>query len=155
MTGYALELTPDDNGTFLATCPRLPEVTSFGASADEAIANAGRAIEEALAARIAAKEEVPTPAQYAAAGRPVARLSLQASAKISLYAVLQRRGVSRAELARRLGWHRESVDRLFRLGHGSRLEQIEAAFEALGADVQIYATTDERDAMERGEVVLA
>jgi len=29
-----------------------------------------------------------------------------------------------AELSRRLGWKRESVDRLFRLDHASRLEQL-------------------------------
>ncbi len=39
--------------------------------------------------------------------------------------------VTRAELVRRLGWNRESVDRLFRLDHGSRLEQVEAALVAL------------------------
>ena len=50
----------------------------------------------------------------------------------ALYMICSRRGVSRAELARRLEWHREQVDRLFRLDHKSRLDQMEAAFEALG-----------------------
>ena len=38
---------------------------------------------------------------------------------------------------RRLGWNRESVDRLFRLDHASRLDQIEAAFTALGKSVAL------------------
>ena len=46
-------------------------------------------------------------------------------------------GVIRAELVRRLEWNRESVDRLFRLDHASRLEQIEAAFQAVGVAVQV------------------
>jgi ribosome-binding protein aMBF1 (putative translation factor) len=48
-------------------------------------------------------------------------------------------GISRAELARRLKWKRESVDRLFRLDHRSRLEQIEAALAVLGrkADIKV------------------
>ncbi|HEY0439110.1 MAG TPA: hypothetical protein VGD36_03480 [Xanthobacteraceae bacterium] len=46
-------------------------------------------------------------------------------------------GITKAELARRLKWNRESVDRLFRLDHASRLDQIEAAFKALGRKVDI------------------
>jgi antitoxin HicB len=39
---------------------------------------------------------------------------------------------------RRLGWRsRESVDRLFRLDHASRLDQIEAAFRALGRRIDV------------------
>jgi antitoxin HicB len=40
-------------------------------------------------------------------------------------------------LARRLHWNRESVDRLFRLDHNSRLDQLEAAFKALGRNIDI------------------
>jgi predicted RNase H-like HicB family nuclease len=50
---YRLELTPDDDGTFLVTCPELPEVTSFGATRDEAMAYGRLAVEEAIAARMA------------------------------------------------------------------------------------------------------
>ena len=46
-------------------------------------------------------------------------------------------GVTRAELSRRLKWNRESVDRLFRLDHASRLDQLEAAFRALGRSVGV------------------
>jgi hypothetical protein len=36
-----------------------------------------------------------------------------------------------------LDWKRESVDRLFRLNHATRLEQFDAAFRALGRRVEI------------------
>jgi antitoxin HicB len=39
-------------------------------------------------------------------------------------------GITRADLMRRLEWTRESVDRLLRLDHASRFDQIEAAFRA-------------------------
>jgi hypothetical protein len=35
------------------------------------------------------------------------------------------------------GWNRESVDCLFRLDHASRLDQLEAAFNALGRSVDM------------------
>ena len=57
--------------------------------------------------------------------------------KVELYRQLREAGMTRAELARRLGWKRESVDRLFRLDHASRLEQLEAAFGALGQAVSV------------------
>ena len=58
-------------------------------------------------------------------------LPLLTELKTMLYVVLRASGITRAELARRLGWHREQVDRLFRLDHASKLDQIEAAFQAL------------------------
>ena len=42
---YAIELTPDDNGTVMATCRDLPEVTSFGEDEDIARMRAVDAVE--------------------------------------------------------------------------------------------------------------
>jgi hypothetical protein len=64
-------------------------------------------------------------------------LPAMTSLKIELYGALQRAGINRAELTRRLGWNRNSVDRLFQLGHASRLDKIEAAAEAMGWQVQV------------------
>jgi len=59
MLFYPVELTPDDNDTFLVTFPLLPEVTTFGADPAEAMRNAQDAFEEALAARLAHWKAVP------------------------------------------------------------------------------------------------
>lgn len=131
MLAYRIELTPDDNGTFLLTCAALPEVTTFAEDADEAQSIACDAIEEALAARIARGEEVP------ASDPDGSSLPLLTELKVELYRACRAQGVIRAELARRLEWNRESVDRLFRLDHGSRLEQLEAAFSAIGLTVKL------------------
>lgn len=64
-------------------------------------------------------------------GRAV-RISLLADMKVTLYLACREAGVTRAELARRLGWHREQVDRLFRFDHKSRSDQIESAVRAVG-----------------------
>lgn len=40
-------------------------------------------------------------------------------------------GVRKAELARRMGVHKQQVERLFDIGHSPRIEQLEAAFAAL------------------------
>ena len=40
--------------------------------------------------------------------------------------------VGKAELARRLDWHLPQVDRLLAMTHGSKLDQLESAFRAMG-----------------------
>ena len=130
---YQIKLTPDDNGSFLATAPALPEVTTFGRTHADALVHAVDAIEEALAARMAQNRDIPTASRTATA----VRLPLLTSLKVMLYVRARTAGVTRAELARRLGWHREQVDRLFRLGHRSQADQIEAAFRVLGVDVDV------------------
>ena len=46
-------------------------------------------------------------------------------------------GVKKAELARRLGIPKTTVDRLFDLDNHSRLDQIEAAFAARGKRIAL------------------
>jgi len=132
--GYPLILTPDDNGTLLVTCPDLPEVTTFGEDEADALRHARNAIEEALAARIADGREIPQPR---ARSKIVASLPTQTALKVCLYRALQDQKITRAELSRRLHWRREQVDRLFRLGHATRLDQFDAAFRALGREVRL------------------
>lgn len=126
---YRVELTPDDNGTLLVTCPDLPEVTSFGEDEADALMRARDAIEEALAARIARRSDIPEPQQ----GQGLAvDLPLLTAMKVQLYLTARREGVRKADLAKRLNVHGPQVDRLFDLRHASKVEQIEGAFRALG-----------------------
>ena len=45
--------------------------------------------------------------------------------------------VGKAELWRRLDWHLPQVDRLLTMTHGSKLEQLEAAFGVLGRRIRL------------------
>jgi len=141
MIAYLVKIAPDDNGTFLVTCPALPEVTTFGESKAEAQHAALGAIEEAIAARISYGEPLPPPVPAAenTPGRNAMLVKLPAmiALKVQLYILLREAGVTRAELSRRLGWHREQVDRLFRLDHASRLDRLEAAFKALERELTL------------------
>ena len=131
MATYRIELTADDNGTFLVTAPAFPEVTSFGEGRADGLQRGLCAIEEAIAARVAAGVDIPK-ADGDARCADVVHTPLLMDLKIDLYRAIRAAGVTRAELARRLGWKRTSVDRLFDIDHASRLEQIEAATAALG-----------------------
>jgi antitoxin HicB len=136
MLRYRIELTRDDNGTMMVTVPSLPELVTFYEGTDgfeTRMKNILGAIEEAIAARIADQREIPPSEE----GHDTVSLRLMASLKVALYQALRESGITRAELARRLEWNRESVDRLFRLDHNSKLEQIEAAMKALDMEVDV------------------
>ena len=132
---YTFHAEPDDNDTWLLTVPVLPEVTTFTEDMADAAKHLRDAIEEALAGRIDYGQPIPPPD---GGGVPNAvDLPPLTSLKVALYSVMRADGVTRADLQRRLGWHREQVDRLFRLDHASRLDQIEAAAAELGLAIDV------------------
>jgi len=137
---YLVDLASDTNGTLLVTCPSFPEVTTFGEDKAQAWRNAMGAIEEAIAARIADGDDLPRPATASEVKKHkglFVTMSIMTALKAQLYISLRASGMTRAELARRLGWHREQVDRLFRLDHASRVNQFADAFAALNQEVDI------------------
>ena len=60
MLSYPIKLETDDS-TVLATSPDFPELTTFGDDRDEALARAGHALQEAIAARIHLGQDIPMP----------------------------------------------------------------------------------------------
>lgn len=123
----------------MSPCPHLPGVVTFGETHYAAVAHAVDAIETWIASLIADGLDVPRPKSIKRLKLDEALVTLSAltSLKIELYWALRQSGVTRAELMRRLKWNRESVDRLFRIDHASRLNQIEAAFHALGRSLSL------------------
>lgn len=138
MLGYPVKLTQDDNDTVLVTSPDFPELTTFGDDEDDSLLHAVDALEEAIAARIAGREEVPQPSH--ARGRPVVSLPTQTALKVLLYQCMREKGLRKAQLARRLNWHAPQVDRLFDFRHASRIDQLDAAFNAL--DLHLNVTVE-------------
>ena len=106
MLAYPITLENDD-GTLLVTSPDFPELTTFGDDREEALACAVHALEEALAARIHDRKDIPTPSL----GETYAVLPTLISVKVMLYREMRDQGIGKAELARRLGWYMPQVDR--------------------------------------------
>ena len=135
MLGYRLVLAPDDNGTILVTSPDFPLVT-YGGDEAEAMSRATDAAGAIPQSLIDHRGPIPVPPRSVSGG-PMLRLPLQVALKVQLYQALVAAGLTRADLQRTLGGPRESVDRLFRLEHKSGLEQVEAAFQAPGKEVEV------------------
>lgn len=137
MLAYEVELLPDDNDTLLVRCPDLPIVVTFGSNESDALRHACDAIQVALASMIDDRDEIPEPQYQPTETSRTVRVPLQAALKVGLYSALKSAGLTRADLQRKLGWQRESVDRLFRLDHNSRIEQLDQAFSAIGKTVNV------------------
>lgn len=127
---YPLELTPDE-GTFMVTFPDFGEAVTSGADKADAIRQAADCLEEVIAARIAHREDIPTPSPLHD-GQPSVFLSTLTSAKVLLWMEMRRQGMKKADLARVLGWDQKQVDRLFDFHHSSKVEVIDQAMKALG-----------------------
>ena len=134
---YRLDIRKDTNNTYLATFPDLPGVHTFGATREEARQRAEDAFLTGVEFMIRTRREVPAPR---ASGGTRFQVSAMVASKIALHNLMIRENVNRAELCRRLHTHRPQVDRLVNLRHGSQLDQIEAAFGALGQRLEITVT---------------
>ncbi len=134
MFDYPVMLSPD-NGAFLVTFPDVPEAITFGATKAEALTMAVDALESGLSFYVDARKSLPVPS--ARPDLPSVRPSALESIKLAVYQEMMNQGIRKADLARRLGWKAPQVDRLFDLGHASRLDQLEAAAKALGRHIEI------------------
>ena len=135
MLRYRVKLSRDTNGTILVDVPSIPESHTFGDDREEALARAVDAIETALMGYIADKREIP-PADATRHGRSVALPALTET-KLALYQSMRATKTGKAELARRLNCHLPQIDRLLDLSHASRLDQLEAAFSAMGRQLTV------------------
>jgi antitoxin HicB len=131
MLTYPAKFKTDDNGAILVTFPDVPGAITFGYSEQDALAHAVDALETMLMAIIEDRDPIPAPSRLKR-GQKSVRVPALSEAKLNLYQAMRAEGVGKAELARRLNCHLPQVDRLLDLCHASRLEQLEAAFRALG-----------------------
>jgi antitoxin HicB len=128
----SMDETEGGNPVWMVTAPAFPEMVTFGDTQPEACLNGLKAIEESIAARMADSEDIPHPLRACEGVARCVEISALTFLKVALYMISREKEITRAELGRRLNWHREQVDRLFRLDHKSQLDQMELAFEALG-----------------------
>jgi antitoxin HicB len=138
MLRYRVKFSKDTNGTILVDIPAVPQAHTFGEDRAEALARAPEALETALMGYIEDRLDIPE-SDGALRGNFVTLPALS-EAKLALYQSMRAARVGKAELARRLNCHLPQVDRLLDLRHASRLDQLEAAFRALGKrlSVQIH-----------------
>ncbi|MBF0425858.1 MAG: type II toxin-antitoxin system HicB family antitoxin [Magnetococcales bacterium] len=119
-----------ETGLIRAQIPDWGETETCGTDRQDALAMAFDLLE--TMASIAVAENASIPVSSAAGHRPTVSLSTVSAAKVELYMALRNAGMSKADLARRLGWHPPQVQRLLDLRHKSRIDQLEQALAVVG-----------------------
>jgi antitoxin HicB len=136
---YPVVLENDENGTVIATVPDVPGVVTYGDDADEALANAIEALTVMISGLMDDNESVPAPSRPKK-GQPTVVLPPLVESKALLYETMRKAGVSKAELARRLGGKNPThITRLLNVLHKSRHDQLDEAMAALGTRLVVSA----------------
>jgi antitoxin HicB len=134
---YPARFEPAEEGGFVVTIPDFGWGITQGDTEEEAREMAISLLQTLVQEHIDHGRELPRPSKPHSRKYRMLRLSTLQTAKAQLYREFFAAGIRRAELARRLGVPRTSVDRLFNLRHHSRLDQIDAAFKVLGKEIDI------------------
>ncbi len=128
---YPATVIPDGD-TYVVLFPDLPYTHTNGSSPEDALSHAPDALQLGISALMEQGATVPLPSKPTGLGAVLVALpSVLVSAKVELYMAMQTAGVRKAELARRMGIHKQQVERLMDIDHKSRIEQLEAAFACL------------------------
>ena len=129
---YPASLKSDkDDGGFIVRFVDLPEAITQGDDKKDALREAADCLEEAVANRIAMDLPIPAPSRMKR-GQHAVIVPAQTAAKAALSIAIKDAGITKTELAKRLGCDEKEVRRLLDPRHPSKLPRIEAALSAVG-----------------------
>jgi antitoxin HicB len=128
---YPVTLTPDTDGGFVVTFRDWPEAITQGETRDQALEEAADCLEEAVAARIDDRGEIPLPSSPMADDATVP-VPITTALKAALYLAVREAGIGTSELARRLAVNEKEARRLLDPRHGSKAAALERALLAVG-----------------------
>ncbi len=134
---YPAAVRPDGD-QWLVTFPDIPEAISAGATEAEAIQMAKDALQTALAFYFDDRREIPLPSRVKR-GQVGIELPASVAAKVLLLNEMVKQHVRPADLARRLGTTPQEVSRLTQLRHGTKIDTIDTALQALGKRLELRA----------------
>ena len=136
---YPCELAADEDGGLAVTFPDVPEAITGRDDRAEALSMAEDALATALAGYVHEKRELPAPGE-AADGRGLVAVPPVVAAKLALYSAMREQGVTKVELARRLGISESAVRKLANPDHRSHVSQVQRALRAVGRSIRVEVT---------------
>ena len=130
---YAISLkaeSANENG-FVVTCRDLPQLITQGENQADALEQAKDAMDEVFATYMKQGLEFPVVSRKRAGEYFVSPLA-GTMAKAALYVAMKESGISRVQLAKRLGVDEKEVRRMLDPHYGSKLPRIAEAIGLLG-----------------------
>ena len=129
---YPARFEPGDKpGVLVITFRDVPEAITQGKGEKDALWQAGDCLEEAIAGRIADGRGIPK-ASRAARGERLIPIPAPMAAKAALYLAMGDAGISKVQLARKLGCDEREVRRMLDPRHPTKLPRIKEALDVLG-----------------------
>jgi antitoxin HicB len=134
---YPALFEPAEEGGFVVTFPDFDWGVTQGDTEEEAREMATDALVTMIQEHIRKGEALPRTSKPRGRKYRTIRLPALQGMKAELYSAFRASGMKKVELARRLGIPKTVIDRLFDFGTSTRLEQLEAAFAALGKKIDV------------------
>ena len=128
---YLCRLEPNGAGGFVVQFPEVPEALTEGRTEQEALVNAGDALEVALLGRMKDGDDIPAPSSRSN-GKEAVYVAAHSAAKLAFYVAFRESGLSRSALARKIGKDEAEVRRMLDPYHATKLPPLEEALLALG-----------------------
>jgi antitoxin HicB len=128
---YPVLLTPAEEGGFVVTCRDLPQLITQGDTEQGALEQATDAMDEVFATYMVEGMEFPESSKAKRREHLVAPPA-ETMAKAALFVAMRQAGISKLQLARRLGVDEKEVRRLLDPHYGSKLPRIAQAINMLG-----------------------
>lgn len=137
IASYPAMLLPETDGKgYHVRFPDLPEALTGGANIPETLVEAADCLAEALAGRIARRDDIPEPSKPKR-GQHLIAVPLYLAPKLALYLAIRERGLPNTALAKLLGVSETVVRRMLDPKHVTKPEKIENALFALGKRIVV------------------
>ncbi|MEX0405399.1 type II toxin-antitoxin system HicB family antitoxin [Aquibium sp. LZ166] len=133
---YRARIETDPEGGFLVTFPDVPEAITSGNTTEEARANAVEALGLALRGIVAMDRRLPQPVAGSTALVPIA-VDPATALKLAVIDAFRDSGLTKSELARRIGRAENEARRILDPDHPSKLPLLRAALSAFGKDIVV------------------
>ncbi len=127
---YPIDLQRVRGGGFSVTFPDFDEAFTDGDSFREAIEEAADCLEEALAGRMARREDIPRPSPEK--GRPAVVPGAVLAAKTALYEALREQRLSNSAFAVAMGVQESEIRRMLDPRHATKIGRLEEALARFG-----------------------
>ena len=128
---YAVKLTAAKEGGFVVSCRDLPQLLTQGDDPAHALVEAVDAMDEVFAAYMKGGLAFPAPSKPRRGERLVSPPA-ETAAKAALYVAMREAGITKVQLAKRLGVDEKEVRRMLDPHYDSKLPRLAQAIGVLG-----------------------
>jgi len=131
---YMANIEDDPDGGFVVTFSDVPEAITAGETKEEALTNAREALGLALRGLLQEGNDLPQP--ITTQGTPVS-VEADVALKLGVIQAFKSSGISKSELARRIGREEKEARRILDPDHATKIGLLQEALHVLGMEVTV------------------